>query len=218
MGHNPNDEEKEKINTEDYTSDEVSSSNNNGSDDNGSIEVKSEEIFKTDEISGESGDYNELYDKYVRLTADFENYKKRLAREKADIISYGNEELIKALLNVLDNFERALEHADEQDDSMGLIEGVKLVHKHFVSCLEKFGVTQIDSSKGTEFDPRYHQAIERIETNELTPGLIISVMVKGYLLKERLLRPALVVVSKGSINEEAIDNNNSSDTISDSIE
>ena len=147
-----------------------------------------------DETQKEADD---LQQKYIRLAADFENYKKRLAKEKADVIAYGNEELIKALLNVLDNLERALEHTDSGDDSPALLEGVKLVHKQFVSCLEKFGVTNIDASKGTEFDPRYHQAIERVESKELSSDMILSEMLPGYMLKDRLIRPALVVVSKG---------------------
>jgi molecular chaperone GrpE len=148
---------------------------------------------------GEGGkDYQDLYQKYIRLAADFENYKKRLAKEKADVIAYGNEELIKALLNVIDNLERALDHADAEEDPKPLIEGVKLVHKQFLSCLEKFGVQFVDASPGQEFDPRLHQAIERVESPDFTPGLIISEMLRGYTLKDRLLRPALVVVSKGA--------------------
>ncbi|MEW6143825.1 MAG: nucleotide exchange factor GrpE [Thermodesulfobacteriota bacterium] len=143
-------------------------------------------------------DYQDLYQKYIRLAADFENYKKRLAKEKADVISYGNEELIKALLNVIDNLERALDHVDAEEDPKPLIEGVKLVHKQFLSCLEKFGVQFVDASPGQEFDPRLHQAIERVESPDFTPGLIISEMLRGYTLKDRLLRPALVVVSKGA--------------------
>lgn len=147
--------------------------------------------------SKDDRDYKELHQKYLRLAADFENYKKRLAKEKSDIIAYGNEELIKALLNVLDNLERALEHSNVQEEPRPLLEGVKLVHKQFLSCLEKFGVQFIDTSRGMEFDPRLHQAIERVESPDIAPGLIISEMLRGYTLKDRLLRPALVVVSKG---------------------
>lgn len=145
---------------------------------------------------GDKG-YQDLYQKYIRLAADFENYKKRLVKEKADVVAYGNEELIKALLNVIDNLERALDHADEEKDPKALIEGVKLVHKQFLSCLEKFGVKFVEAVPGQEFDPRMHQAIERVESPDFTPGLIISEMLRGYTLKERLLRPALVVVSRG---------------------
>lgn len=140
--------------------------------------------------------YNELHDRYLRMAADFDNYRKRVSKEKADIIAYGNEELIKALLNVLDNLERALEHSESTEESGPIVEGIKLVYKHFLSCLERFGVQTIDAGKGREFDPRYHQAIERVETSDITPGIILSEVLKGYTLKDRLLRPALVVVSK----------------------
>lgn len=164
----------------------------------GEIELTSEpqdapEATPEDDSEKESED---LQQKYLRLAADFENYKKRISKEKADVLAYGNEEIIKALLNILDNFERALEHS-ESEESTALFEGVQLVHKQFVSCLEKFDVTKVDAEKGTQFDPRFHQAIERVESEELSSGLILSQMLPGYMLKDRLLRPALVVVSKG---------------------
>jgi molecular chaperone GrpE len=82
----------------------------------------------------------ELNDQYLRLAADFDNYKKRVSKEKADLISYGNEELIRSLLSVLDNLERGIEHAGTNADTAPIIEGLKLVHKQFVDCLEKYGV------------------------------------------------------------------------------
>jgi molecular chaperone GrpE len=190
---------------------------NDNDEKEGDIELRenednySEEEENNKENRGEEGKgYQELYQKYLRLAADFENYKKRLAKEKADVIAYGNEELIKALLNVLDNLERAIEHADEDEDSKPVIEGVKLVHKQFLSCLEKFGVQFIQASPGQAFDPRLHQAIERVESPDFTPGLIISEMLPGYLLKDRLIRPALVVVSKGPNNAGDADQNTGS--------
>ncbi|MEQ9618704.1 MAG: nucleotide exchange factor GrpE [Deltaproteobacteria bacterium] len=172
---------------------DLSEDTENIDEDNGSTQGEND----TQVDRGDDKDYQELYQKYLRLAADFENYKKRLAKEKSDIIAYGNEELIKALLNVLDNLERALEHSDVQEDPKPLLEGVKLVHKQFLSCLEKFGVQFIDASRGTEFDPRLHQAIERVVSPDITPGMVISEMLRGYMLKDRLLRPALVAVSKG---------------------
>lgn len=148
------------------------------------------------EIEETKKEYNELHERYIRVAADFDNYRKRVSKEKADVIAYANEELIKALLNVLDNLERALEHSESSEDSGPIVEGVKLVYKHFLSCLEKFGVQPVYANRGQEFDPRYHQAIERVESSDITPGIILSEMLKGYALKDRLLRPALVVVSK----------------------
>jgi molecular chaperone GrpE len=164
------------------------------------------------EIEERKKEYNDLYDRYLRIAADFDNYKKRVAKEKADIIAYGNEELIKALLNVLDNLERAIEHSGSVEDPEPIVEGVRLVYKQFLSCLEKFGVKPIDASKGREFDPRYHQAIEYVESTDVAPGVILSEMLKGYTLKDRLLRPALVAVSKeqkgaSTDNKAAVESN-----------
>lgn len=158
-------------------------------------EDSEEEIegFSKDE---EENELEELNKKYLRLAADFENYKKRMSKDRADSIAYGNEELIKELLNVLDNLHRALEHSEEQEDSKALRDGVKLVQKQLLSSLEKFGVQVIDASKGSDFDPTVHQAIEHAESSEIAPGLVLSEMLPGYTLKDRLLRPALVIVSK----------------------
>jgi molecular chaperone GrpE len=141
--------------------------------------------------------FEEINDQYLRLAADFDNYKKRISREKADLISYGNEELIRSLLGVLDNLERGIEHSETDRDTNPIIEGLRLVHKQFLDCLEKYGVKAIKVHKGDEFDPKLHQAVERVESSEIQPGLILSEMLKGYMLKDRLLRPSLVTVSKG---------------------
>ncbi|MCC6712867.1 MAG: nucleotide exchange factor GrpE [Candidatus Dadabacteria bacterium] len=181
----------------------------------GQIEINEEDGMNegAEDVRAEAGDeksYKELYQRYIRLAADFENYKKRLAREKSDIITYGNEELIKALLNVLDNLERALSHSEgPEEDARAVLEGVKLVHKQFLSLLEKFGVEPVPADRGLEFDPRVHQAIERVDSADVDSGRIISEMLRGYTLKERLLRPALVSVSKG--RGEPRDNGSPSD-------
>jgi len=167
----------------------------------------SQEGIESSETNEEENEFEELNKKYLRLAADFENYKKRMSKDKADSIAYGNEELIKELLNVLDNLQRALEHTEQQEDSKPLIDGVKLVQKQFLSSLEKFGVQIIDASKGKEFDPMLHQAIEHAESSEIAPGLVLSEMLPGYTLKDRLLRPALVVVSK-DVEEAPADKGN----------
>ena len=169
------------------------------------------EKFSESDESAVTGDYkdkyNELYNRFIRLAADFENYKKRSAKEKSDISNYGNEELIKALLNVIDNLERAIDHGDDGNQK-ALIEGIKIVYNQFISCLEKFGLEKISSEKGTEFNPNIHQALERVESEELTQGLILSDLVKGYKLKDRLLRPAVVIVSTGIIERDEDDTDN----------
>ncbi|HML94319.1 MAG TPA: nucleotide exchange factor GrpE [Thermodesulfobacteriota bacterium] len=190
-------------------------------DKTGQIEISEEDETNegAEDVRAEVGDdknYKELYQRYIRLAADFENYKKRLAKEKADIITYGNEELIKALLNVLDNLERALSHGEgPEKDTKAVLEGVRLVHKQFLSLLEKFGVEPVPAERGLEFDPRVHQAIERVDSADVESGRIISEMLRGYTLKDRLLRPALVSVSKGGgeprDNGSPADKNNGGD-------
>ncbi|MEM7009022.1 MAG: nucleotide exchange factor GrpE [Thermodesulfobacteriota bacterium] len=159
--------------------------------------------LEASEIENESADNNEeenqfeeLNKQYLRLAADFDNYKRRMSKEREDSIAYGNEEIIKEMLNVLDNLQRALDHTEHQKDAKPVIDGVKLVQKQFLNTLEKFGVQAIDASKGSEFDPMLHQAIEQAESDEIAPGLVLLEMLPGYTLKERLLRPALVVVAK----------------------
>ena len=195
MSGNDRDEEKENTGIEN-DSELVDTVETNAESGSAAEDLHSRLKQLEQRLEDKNKEYNDLHDRYLRMAADFDNYKKRVSKEKADIIAYGNEVLIKALLNVLDNLERALEHSGSAEQDGPIVEGVKLVYKHFLSCLERFGVQPIEANKGQEFDPRYHQAIERVETKDLTPGIILSEMLKGYTLKDRLLRPALVVVSK----------------------
>lgn len=148
------------------------------------------------EVQEQENEYEELNKQYLRLAADFDNYKRRMSKEREDSIAFGNEELIKEMLNILDNLQRALEHTEHQSDAKPVIDGVKLVQKQFLNTLEKFGVQSVDASKGCEFDPMMHQAIDHAESDEIAPGLVLMEMLPGYTLKDRLLRPAMVVVAK----------------------
>ncbi|MBW2038393.1 MAG: nucleotide exchange factor GrpE [Deltaproteobacteria bacterium] len=137
----------------------------------------------------------ENYEHLLRVSADFENYKKRVAREKAELIRYGNGELIKELLPVIDNLERALEHASGQGEKEGIMEGVEMTLVQFLQTLQRFGVTPI-SAVGERFDPTRHEAVMELATGDCNPGHVVSEPQKGYLLNDRLLRPAKVVVAK----------------------
>jgi molecular chaperone GrpE len=139
-------------------------------------------------------------DKYLRLAADFENYKRRARREREELFNYANENLIKELLETVDNLERALDHAQqagEEGDGKTLLEGVELTHRSLMQALEKLGVLVV-SPQGEEFDPNVHEAVRQVPSEAHAAGLVVEVLQKGYLLKDRLLRPALVVVSSGS--------------------
>lgn len=144
----------------------------------------------------------ENYDRFLRISADLENYKKRVSREKADLIRYGNEELIKELLPVIDNLERALEHTASEGAQEGIADGVKMTLQQFLGILERFGVTPI-AAEGEPFDPTKHEAVMEQTTDNCDPGHVVSELQKGYLLNDRLVRPAKVVVAKAQENAES---------------
>jgi molecular chaperone GrpE len=133
------------------------------------------------------------WDKFLRERADLENYRKRAQREKEDLLKYGNETLLLEILPVIDNMERALDHASEESLS-AVIEGVELTRSMLVAVLKKFGVTPVES-KGKMFDPAYHQAMTQVESSDDAPNTVVDEFQKGYMLNDRLLRPALVSVS-----------------------
>jgi molecular chaperone GrpE len=137
----------------------------------------------------------ENYDRFLRLSAEFENFKKRMEKEKNDAYKFATENLIKELLPVLDNLERALDHGEAKSDPQGLLAGVELTLKGLHSVLEKFGVTSVDAS-GKEFDPNLHEAVMVQEDARQPGGTVLNQLQKGYLLHSRLIRPAMVVVSK----------------------
>lgn len=133
------------------------------------------------------------WDKYLRERADLENYRRRVQKEKEDLMKYGNECLLMEILPVLDNMERALGHASEESLS-AVIEGVNLTRNMLLSVLKKFGVEPIES-KGVAFDSAFHQAMCQIESEETAPNTVIEEFQKGYMLNDRLLRPAMVSVA-----------------------
>jgi molecular chaperone GrpE len=136
----------------------------------------------------------EYYDKWVRTTADFENYKKRVQREKEEFIEYGNETILRDFLPIIDNLERALNFMKESPNPSSIIEGVELIYKQMMSLLEKYGVRPIEAL-GKKFDPFYHEVVEQ-RLSEEEDGVVLQEYQKGYMYKTRVLRPSLVVVSK----------------------
>ncbi len=136
-----------------------------------------------------------LQDRLMRLAAEMENTRKRLEREKSEGICFANESLMRDLLPVLDNLERALEHADNESSSGGLLEGVHMTRKVFLSVLNKYGCKPFDS-EGETFDPNFHEAMMQEETLDHPDNTVIKEFQKGYTLNDRLLRPAMVIVAK----------------------
>ncbi len=136
----------------------------------------------------------DLEDRLLRSTADFENYKKRVAREREDERKFAVEKLLKDLLPVLDNMERAME-ASRQAGHEQIVAGVEMVHKQFLEVLSRYGVEQF-SALGKKFDPNFHEAMQEQETAEVPAGHVAMEFMRGYTLQGRLVRPAMVVVAK----------------------
>lgn len=144
----------------------------------------------------------ELNDKYLRLYAEFENYKKRVNRDKEELVKYGNESLIYELLPVIDNLDMALKHSTD-DASSGLVQGVELTLKELQRTLEKFGLTPIEAT-GRPFDPLVHHAMTLVERDDMEEKIVVEEFRKGYMFRDKVLRPSLVAVSKkpGVVKEE----------------
>lgn len=141
------------------------------------------------------------YDRFVRQAAELENFKKRTTRDRDEAIRFANEVLIKDLLPVVDNLERAVAHAPGGGNGEPLVEGVEMVLRGFLDALAKHGVSPVDSV-GKSFDPSRHEAMAQVESETDEPNTIVAEHQKGYLFHERLLRPALVSVAKASKTNE----------------
>jgi molecular chaperone GrpE len=149
------------------------------------------------QLEEKSQEAQENYDRALRLAADMENLKKRLEREKADLLQFANENLIKELLPVVDNLELALEHGRQAETPAAFLEGIELVHQGFLKALERFGVTPL-GAVGQPFDPVYHNAVMQEAAPEVPDCTVLKELQKGYLLHNRLLRPAMVVVARNT--------------------
>lgn len=140
-------------------------------------------------------------DRYARLMAEFQNFKKRSAKEKQDIHSYANEKIIRDLLEVLDNFERAISLMDngnddiKSDENDAMQEGISLIFNQLLEVLTKAGLEEIEAL-GQEFDPKFHHAVLNEASDEFKSGEVSKVLQKGYKLNDRVIRPAMVVVSE----------------------
>jgi len=142
------------------------------------------------------------HDRFLRERAELENFKKRMQREKAEALRFASEPLIRELLPVVDNLERAIEHG--AGDGKSVLEGVRLVLKSFHDVLDRHGVKPIEAI-GEPFDPSRHEAMAQVESTEHEPNRVVEQLHRGYLLHDRLLRPALVTVSsrKGNVAVES---------------
>lgn len=135
----------------------------------------------------------ELRNRILYLHAEMDNFRKRTAREKEQLIAYGNEKLVRELITVLDHLELALSHGEEDEKIRKFLSGVEMTYNEFLNILKKFGVEQIDD-EGGKFDPNVHEAVSSVPVEGKEPGTIYQVVRKGYTLNGRLIRPVQVVV------------------------
>jgi molecular chaperone GrpE len=161
-------------------------------------EKEIEELKK--KLEEKEKEVKEHYDRLLRVAADFDNYKKRATREKEEWTKFANEDLIKAILPFMDNLERAVNHAEKVEDTGVLIEGVRLTIQQLLQALNKFGLFPFESL-GKPFDPAMHEAILLVPTDQHEPNQVVEEFQKGYLLNDRLIRPATVSVSKSPEKE-----------------
>jgi molecular chaperone GrpE len=160
------------------------------------VEVLSAEPAPDETLANLRQEAEQNRDLYLRARADLENYRKRAQRDKEDLAKFANENILREILPVLDNLERAVEHAAKDDNAQGsLLEGVRMTVDMFGRLIERFGVIPI-TTLGEIFDPSRHEAVGQIESAEHTPNTVVQELQKGYLLNDRLLRPAMVMVAK----------------------
>ena len=192
-------QETENIDEAEKGSEEVSASAEATEEGDDSVDEETEVSDREPTVEERAADaeskYKEMQDRYLRLNAEFDNYKKRMMRENSDRLKYFNMELIKELLPSVDNLERAISHAgDENSDLENMIEGLQMVYKGMQEAFGKFGVSEIESI-GKEFDPNCHQAVGMIESQEVPENHVAEECLKGYYLHDRIIRPTMVRVS-----------------------
>lgn len=152
-----------------------------------------------DELDSKTAECKALNDKYLRLAAEFENYKRLTQRDQREQIKFGNEQILKELLPVVDNLERAIKAARANGGDSALVQGVELTLKQLSGILTKFGVQAIETV-GQEFDPSAHQAVSYGPSNDVPSNKVLDEFQKGYRLHDRILRAAMVSVSSGPAN------------------
>ncbi len=204
MANNTGDETaEENVKTGDEAVEAVTENNVVDFEADGSIEEESAEEEKPSELDEARAEAetlkkenSELKDQYLRKHADFENYRKRMAREKADSVRYGNQELLKDLIEVIDNFDRAIKSAADSQDFDSFREGISMIEQQFTGMLQsKWGLEKMEC-EGAEYDPNSHEALMMEESEELEVPTVLEDFQAGYKLYERVLRPAKVKVGK----------------------
>ena len=144
--------------------------------------------------SDEQSEYDKLNQQYIRLAADFDNYRKRQEQERESLLRFGTENALTKMLEVIDNFERGEKALENVDDCAKVKDSFNLIHKQVIETLQKLGLEEIEA-EGKEFDPNFHDAVMQTPTSEHPEHTVIAVLQKGYKIGDKVLRPALVNVA-----------------------
>jgi len=186
-------DEGKKLNEEEITQSELQSNPSNEKIEPEDNTEEAEDINKTKELLKEKEkEIEDLNNKIIRLQADFLNYKKRTENEKQESINYGIQVVISDILPIIDNFERALESANDKEDNF--YKGIEMIRNQLYDVLDKYNIKEI-KALGEKFDPNIHHAISTVETNDES-GTVVEVYQKGYLMEDKVVRPSMVIVSK----------------------
>lgn len=151
-----------------------------------------EEVLDPEKLAA---DLAELNQRFLRTAADFENYKRRTAQEKEDLLKYSNAKLMTELLPVLDNFQLALRSPAESTEAQNVVKGVEMIYRQMLQTLEQAGMKKIEAV-GQPFNPNMHEAIMQVEDDTVPEDTVVEELRAGYMLKERVIRPSMVKVSK----------------------
>lgn len=148
------------------------------------------------ELDGLKNELEEYKSRFMRLSADFQNYKKRMEKERSDLYKFGSEKIVVDILPIIDNFERAIQASENKgEESASFLDGVEMIFKQFIEMLNKHGVQEIESIE-KEFDPNLHHAVMQEECEESESNMVTEVFQKGYTLNDKVIRPSMVKVSK----------------------
>lgn len=185
----------EESQTENQEKDRTQSMSEDSGPDEQSAENSSDGEAETATLPDLQEELLAAQDKYLRLAAEFENYKRRSQRDLNDAVKFANESLLKNLVPVIDNLERAIQCGKDAGLNNAVMEGIQLTHKSFLETVGKVGLRQI-ASAGEPFDPSMHQAVAQVESATLSANMVVDELQKGYFLHDRIVRPAMVTVSK----------------------
>jgi len=204
---NPFNAEDETIKTEtdvtgeslnDYIESETTANADENANEETVEEVKEEQNEPTEQSTEDK--LEELNNKYLRLAADFDNFRKRTAQEKQDLLKYGASEVLRKILSVLDTFDRAKDSLKDIDNCQTVKDSYELAYKQLTDTLKKVGMEEIEAL-GKEFNPSEHEAVTQVQTDEFEADHVAVIVQKGYKLEDKVLRPALVGVAKKKENE-----------------